>query len=398
MSYSHPYSGLQILDLSQGVAMPHCAMLFAQFGADVVKVEPPGGDWSRTLGKQYGEQSALSVAYNLGKRSVVLDLKTPQGVEAALALAQHCDVLMESFRPGVLERLGLGYERVRQLNRRVVYASVSGFGQQGPHRDRPCSDTLAQAFSGFMSINRGRDGIPHKVNTIIMDSVTGVYAFGVVQAALAGRGDGDEGCYLDLSLAGCAAAIQSAKFLEHTLEGGTPTPLNVPAGTYRTADGWIALTLTKDIHFAKLCEGIGLPELAEDPRHATFAGRAEHEETLVARIAERMLARDTAQWCALLQAADVLAENVMSHGEWLDDAHVTATSAAPAVSVPGIGELRLPATPGRDRHHGDPPGIGEHTLEVLAELGMDPDRLHGLALAGALGPVHARKAKASADG
>lgn len=385
MSYAEPYAGLRVLDLSQGVAMPHCAMLLAQHGADVIKVEPPAGDWSRFLGARYGEHSSLSTAYNVGKRALTLDLKHPEGVQTALTLAARCDVLLESFRPGVMQRLGLDYETVRVANPRVVYASVSGFGQHGPYRERPCSDTVAQAFSGFMSINKGQDGAPHKVGTIIMDAVTGVYAFGVVGAALAARRDEEEGCYLDLSLTGCAASIQSAKFLEHALEGGAPMPLNVPAGTYQTADGWIALTLTKDEHFVRLCVGIGLPELADDPRFANFATRAEHERELIGRIAQQMRKRNTACWGELLREADVLFENVMDHGDWLADAHIQATNAAPALHVPEMGNVPFPLTPGRDSHRGSAPAIGEHSEEILRDAGYDAAQIAALRQSGVLG-------------
>ncbi len=384
MSYDSPYAGVRVLDLSQGVAAPHCGMLLAQHGADVIKVEPPGGDWARGLGATYGEHSALSATYNVGKRSIALDLKSPAAVAAVLRIAEGCDVALESFRPGVADRLGVGYAAVSAHSPRILYASVSGFGQTGPYRDRPCTDTVAQAFTGFMSINRGRDGIPHKVDTIIMDAVTGVYAFAAVAAALAGRGDAAAGRHLDLSLAACGAAVQAPKVAEQALEGGRPQRLNSPAGTYRTADGWIAITLTRDGHFHRLCEAVGLPELIEDPRFASFGQRARHHDALVALLSERLATRDTAEWRRILMARDVLAERILTHGDWLIDPQTRATGMAQPVEVPGMGAVPLPLVPGRTAHRGRPPAVGEHGRDVLAEAGYGTAEIESLAAAGAL--------------
>ena len=384
MSHDAPYAGVRVLDLSQGVAAPHCGMLLAQHGADVIKVEPVDGDWARGLGATHGEHSALSIAYNLGKRSIALDLKDPAGAEAVLSLAGRMDVVLESFRPGVVDRLGVGYEAVKARNPRVIYASVSGFGQSGPYRERPCTDTVAQAFTGFMSVNRGRDGIPHKVDTIIMDAVTGLYAFGAVAAALAGRGGDGPGTHLDLSLTGCGAAVQAAKVAEVALERGAPQLLNSPAGTYRTADGWIAVTLTKEAHFRKMCEAMGLPALVVDPRFASFADRARHHEALVALLSAKLLERGTTEWRELLLANDVLAERIYSHGDWLADAHTRAVGAAPAVAVDPVGQVPLPLVPGRRHHVGGPPRIGEHGSEVLAEAGYTAADIAELTASGTL--------------
>ena len=164
MSYERAFAGLRIIDLSQGVAGPYCAMLAAQHGAEVIKVEPPSGDWSRGIGERFGDQSALSVAANRGKRSIVVDLKVAAGLELIRRLTASADIFIESFRPGVAERLGLGYDVVRAENAGLLYLSVSGYGQSGPYAKRPLTDTVAQAFSGLMSANLGNDGEPHRVH------------------------------------------------------------------------------------------------------------------------------------------------------------------------------------------------------------------------------------------
>ena len=173
MSYEKPYAGLKVVDASLGIAGPHCGMLLALYGADVVKIEPLFGDWVRPLGTTYGDHSALSIAYGRGKRSVALDLKSPGGTEIAHRLAQDADVFIESFRPGVADRLGLGYAALKATNPRLLYVSVSGFGQAGPSANLPCTDLVAQAFSGLISVNTGADGIPHRVGFTVVDVLTG---------------------------------------------------------------------------------------------------------------------------------------------------------------------------------------------------------------------------------
>lgn len=182
------YSGLRVLDLGQGVAAPYCAMLLAMHGAEIVKLEPLEGDWSRGLGTQYGGQhTAMSAHNNRGKKSLALDLKSPAAREIALRLADRADIVIEGFRPGVADRLGLGYDALAARNPRLLYLSVSGFGQDGPYAQVPCTDSVAQAFSGLMSVNLGNDGAPHRVGAIIIDTLTGLYAAQALAVALYAR-------------------------------------------------------------------------------------------------------------------------------------------------------------------------------------------------------------------
>ena len=184
MSYDAPFAGLKVVDLSQGVAGPYCGMLLAQQGANVIKVEPTGeGDWSRTIGKRYGAHTAYSIPTNLGKRSIALDLKSAEGKDVLWRLIAGADVLLEGFRPGVLDRLGFGYEAVSAREPRILYLSVSGFGQTGPLSGRPAMDPVLQAFTGLMIDNKGEDGIPHRVPFVVIDMSTALYAF----QALSGR-------------------------------------------------------------------------------------------------------------------------------------------------------------------------------------------------------------------
>jgi crotonobetainyl-CoA:carnitine CoA-transferase CaiB-like acyl-CoA transferase len=266
MSVEGGYSGLHVLDLGQGVAAPYCAMLLAMHGAEVVKLEPVAGDWSRGLGTQYGDHTAMSAHHNRGKRSLALDLRSPAAREIALALADRADIVIEGFRPGVADRLGLGYAALAARNQRLLYLSVSGFGQDGPYAQLPCTDSVAQAFSGLMSVNLGNDGAPHRVGAIIVDTLTGLYAGQAVGVALYARERSGRGRRIEVSLTQCAAAILGHKLAEHILEGGAPRALNVPTGAYRTGDGWIMIALVKEEHFARLATALGRPDLATDPR------------------------------------------------------------------------------------------------------------------------------------
>ena len=256
-------------------------MLLGVYGADVVKVEPPEGDWSRYLGTTYGSHTALSAVYNRGKRSLCLDLKHGEGIAIAKRLAGDCDVLIEGFRPGVAARLGIGYETLASDNPGLIYLSVSGFGQVGPYAKRPGSDSVAQAFSGLVSVNVGNDKIPHRVGTTISDVATGVYAFQAIATALFARASVGTGRWIDVNLAQSTAALLGHKAAEYVLEGGVPRALNVPAGSYQTTDGWLMVTLVNEPQYKRLCAAIERDDLASDPRFADFAKRADAADALI---------------------------------------------------------------------------------------------------------------------
>ena len=270
-THEAPYRGLRVLDFGQGIASPYCAMLLGVYGADVIKVEPPEGDWSRFLGTTYGSHTTLSAVYNRGKRSLCLDMKHKDGVAVAQRLAKDCDVLIEGFRPGVAARLGIGYEDLSRDNPGLIYLSVSAFGQSGPYARRPGSDTVAQAFSGLVSINVGNDGTPHRVGTTISDVVTGVY----------GSRPSPPHCF---------RAQRSARPLDRRqslpVDGGIARPQGrrASSGGRRAArvecagrllpdqDGWMMVTLVNEPQYKRLCGAIGRDDLANDPRFADFAG------------------------------------------------------------------------------------------------------------------------------
>ena len=383
MSYDRPYEGLKVLDFSQGVAGPYCGSLMALYGADVIKVEPPQGDWARKLGSDYGGHSVLDVCANRGKRSICLDLKHADGRAVARALARETDVLIEGFRPGVADRLGIGYGEIKERNPRVLYVSVSGYGQRGPMREEPCTDTVMQAFSGLMSVNPGNDGAPHRVGFLIVDMVTGLYAYQALATALHGRAGAEQGRHIDVSLMQSAAAIQTAKISEYALAAGEPRVLNAPAGTYRTRDGWIAITLVSHVHWVAICEGLALPQLLDDPRFADFERRAENLPALLDILNDRLAQKTTSQWNARLLEAGALCNSVHDFGDWLDHSHVQAVDAAPSIEQPRVGAVPTPAIPGMMTLDADDarqiaPAVGEHGRAVLRERGYSDDAIDAL--------------------
>jgi crotonobetainyl-CoA:carnitine CoA-transferase CaiB-like acyl-CoA transferase len=389
MDAAEAYAGLRVLDLGQGVAAPYCAMLLAMHGAEVTKIEPLAGDWSRGLGTRYGDHTAMSAHYNRGKRSLALDLKAPAAREIAVALANRADIVIESFRPGVAARLGLGYDELRARNPRLLYLSVSGFGQEGPYVDLPCTDSVAQAFSGLMSVNRGNDGTPHRVGAIIIDTLTGLYAAQVLGVALYARERRGHGRRLEVSLAQCAAAILGHKLAEHALEDGAPQPLNVPTGVYRTRNGWIIVALVREEQYARLTGALGRRDLAADPRFVDFAARAAHAAVLCDMVGAVFAGDTTEAWLERLRAADVLADRVNGFDDWLADPHIVATGGAVRVDQPGMGQFPTPRTPGIpaavDLAMTPAPDIGQHGSNILAELGIDPPTIARLRAEGILG-------------
>jgi crotonobetainyl-CoA:carnitine CoA-transferase CaiB-like acyl-CoA transferase len=371
-SHEAPFRGLRVLDFGQGVASPYAGYLLAANGADVIKVEPPEGDWSRRLGTSYGSQSALSAVYNRGKRSLALNLKQPEAIETARKLAAQADVVIEGFRPGVMDRFGLGYETLSRENPRLIYLSISGFGQEGPYTQRPCSDSVAQAFSGLVSVNVGVDGIPHRVGATLSDVCTGLYGFQAVSTALFARATVGKGRRIDVNLSQSTAALLGHKFAEYALEGGTPRLLNVPAGSYKTSDGWLMVTLVTEAQYGRLCSVLSREDLAKDPRFANFALRADCAEELAAEL-RKVFATDTiSSWLARLHAADIIADRILNPSEWMANEHVQATRGALRTETPGVGAVFAARTPGmagdKEGSLCPAPDVGQDSQSIFSRL------------------------------
>ena len=374
MSYDAPFAGLKVVDLSQGIAGPYAGMLLAQYGADVIKVEPPEGDWARALGRRYGDLSAFVIAANLGKRAIVLDLKAEEGRATLRRLVASADVFLESFRPGVAARLGFGYPDVAALSPRAIYLSVSGFGQTGPDAERPGVDTVFQAFTGLMSMNRGTDGIPHRVGVIVMDMATALCSFQAMAVALYARRDEPRGRYIESSLLRGGATIQAVSLIQHHLEAGKPQPGLTPSGTFKASDGWINVTILRDAEFLALCDALEMPTVRSDPRFATNDSRFAHLAEMNAVLEPEFARRTTEDLSARLRSVRLMHQRVNTHLEFLDHPHVKATGAVTWIEQPGLGRLPVPNVPGLPPLvSGTPralaPSLDQHRKEILAELG-----------------------------
>lgn len=367
-----PYRGLRVLDFGQGIASPYTGHLLALNGADVIKVEPPEGDWGRWIShRSEGDISVMFAAYNRGKRSIMLDLKKPDDHTIAKRLADQADVVIEAFRPGVMKRMRLDYETLKKTNPNLVYISISGFGQDGPNAERRCSDSVVQAFSGLAAMNRGNDGIPHRVGVFAGDVITGLFGFMAVQSALAARARGDGGAYLDVDLAQGTAALVMTQVATAAAIGNDGEVSNVPAGSYQTTDGFIIVSLVKEAHFAALCAAIGRPDMAQDPRFGSNPLRGQHEGELRGIFRDVFRTATTEAWLARLKAADVLGDRIMSPRDMLTDPHIAARQGIMTFAQPGLGTVSIPRTSGQpDGSALSPaPTLGQHTVEILAELG-----------------------------
>ncbi|MFM9940005.1 MAG: CaiB/BaiF CoA transferase family protein [Hyphomicrobiaceae bacterium] len=384
MSFDKPYEGIKVVDLSQGVAGPYCAMLLARHGADVVKVEPLEGDWSRALGPQYGDNTAFSVAANLGKRSLAIDLKAKEGREIVERLIPTADVFLEGFRPGVTERLGFGYEKLKAVNPGLIYLSISGFGQEGPLSEKPAMDPILQAFTGFMAENKGPDGVPHRTPTIIIDMSTGLYAHQAVVAALYAKAKGAPGRRINASLMEAAANLQSIRMMSAVRDGPFKNVAG-PGGTYPASDGaWIQITAIKNHEFQGVCKVLGLPDLAVDPRFQTTTGRYEHGLYLVERAAAVIKTKPAAYWRDKFTEAGLQNEMIQTYDEFVAHPHTAAVNLISWTEQPGSDKpWATPNPPGTRRlKSGEAdaiaPRLGSHTREILTGLGFaggDIDRL-----------------------
>ena len=390
MTERKPLSGIKVFDATQGVAGPHATMLLAQHGADVIKVEPLDGDWGRSLGKMYGDLCAHAVTFNRGKRSIALDLKSEDGRAVAQKLAAEADIVVESFRPGVMARFGLGYEDIKAKREDVIYLSVTGFGQDGPYSDQPVTDSVIQAFSGWMSINRDAEGTPQRIGMIAVDVMTGLYAYQAISSALIGRMRFGEGAYIDCSLMQSAAAFQGAKVMEHFIEDGAPQVLYVPVGTMKTADSHINITAMRDRHYVSLCEVLGLEELIDDPRFNTRDKRVAREAELMPMFRAEFLKKTTAEWCELLTEAEVMNSAISDYGDYLKDEHVAAVNGVAWVEHQDMGRIPIVNIPGMPKIEGadeltECAHVGQHTSTILAEAGYGAEEIAALLASNAVG-------------
>jgi crotonobetainyl-CoA:carnitine CoA-transferase CaiB-like acyl-CoA transferase len=359
MSYDAPFAGIKVVDLSQGIAAPYAGMLLAQQGASVIKVEVlDGGDWVRVSAPAPGGNTALSVMGNLGKRSIGLDLKSPEGCAVLWRLLDGADIFMESFRAGVIGRLGFGYEAVSARHPRILYLSVSGFGQTGPYAERPAMDPVLQAFSGFMAENRDLDGRPINIASIPVDMMTALYAFQALSAALYARRDEPRGRYIEASLMQGAAWLNTYALLQRIVYNGDPPGARAHRGVYPTADGWILVIVAGRRGWGDFCQALERPELADDARFTTVMARVANSAMLVPILSEALGARPNTHWQARFAAYGVMHSVANESLDVLHDPHVEATGLFSHLTQPGIvAKMPISVFPASRRYGAGPPAL-----------------------------------------
>jgi crotonobetainyl-CoA:carnitine CoA-transferase CaiB-like acyl-CoA transferase len=380
--------GIRVVDLTRVMTGPYCTMMLGDMGADVVKVEMPGtGDDTRAWGPPFvGTESTYYLSVNRNKRSIALDLKSELGREALWRLIDSSDVLVENFSPGTIARLGFGYEAVNARNPRMVFASISGFGQSGPSAGRTAYDLIVQGMSGMMSITGEKGGRPTKTGPPVADISAGMFTAYAIAAALYGREQTGAGTYIDVSMFAGQVALLTYHAGTYFTNGSIPTAqgnahaIIVPYDTFPTSDGFVNIAVGNDRLFQKFCEALGMLEEAADPRFATNADRNANKAALYEALEANLGRRTTAEVVELLDTAGVPCGPINDIAQVFDDPQAVHSQLRQSAQHSTVGEIGLTGFPYRVggetlQVRTPPPVLGEQTEAILTELGFSSEEI-----------------------
>jgi crotonobetainyl-CoA:carnitine CoA-transferase CaiB-like acyl-CoA transferase len=392
---STPLAGIRVLDFSHALAGPYCTLLLADYGAEVYKLESRDGDMGRGWGPPFaGGESHFFLGLNRGKRGISIDLKQPEGLDLCLRLIDRMDVLIENFRPGAMDRLGLGYDSVHRRNPRLVYCSISGYGQNGPSRDEAAMDLVVQASSGLLSITGTADGHSVRCGYGVTDVTAGTFAVIGILLALRARDSTGEGQFVDVSMLDCMISTMSSNFSSYLGCGEIPRPMGtsfptvVPYQVFETADGAIAVAVGSEKLWAAFCRALDRPELAAHPDYSNNALRIANRGALEPLLESIFRSRASGEWVRRLQAAGIPASLVRNFADVVNHPQTAVREMFPKLDHPAAGAHRVTGTPIKLSATPGSPGIpaprlGEHTAEALADLlGVEPAALEALATRG----------------
>ena len=388
---------IKVVDLTRTLAGPFCTMLLGDMGADVVKIEEPSqGDETRNWTPFWNSESTQFVTFNRNKRSMTVNLKEPEGVELVRQIAADADVMIESFRAGALERMGLGYDDISAINPRIVYCSISGYGRTGPMADMPGYDLIIQAYSGLMHLTGEPDRLPLRVGFSLVDLFAGMMAYGTVVTALRQRDHTGKGQWVEASLLdGQVAALSyhATRYLgtgEDPQRMGSGHPSLVPYQSFASSDGYFILGCANQSLWERMCRGIGREDLLEDPRFVTNTERVAHREECVGILMEVFKHKSTEYWVELINGAGVPCGPINRVSEVVTNPQVLARNMIAEMEHPNVPNLKTPNSPLKLTDspaaiRRPPPLLGQHNDEVLAEHGFTAEQIADLRARGVIG-------------